>query len=92
MKAPMQPEALHALIGREFSWKGNRYQAIEILNTPLQIIAQRHEPHIQTDIHGRARRIVQDMTISIPVLTSDGSQLHPDFLLISDWKARPPTA
>lgn len=85
----MQPEALHALIGREFSWKGERYHAIEILNIPLQIIAQRHDPHIQTDAHGRARRIVQNTIVSIPVLTSDGSHLHPDFLLISDWHANP---
>ncbi len=85
MKGPMQPEALHVLIGREFSWKGDRYLAIEVINTPLQIIAQRHEPHIQTDVHGRARRMMQNVTVGIPVLTSDGEHLHPEFLLITDW-------
>ncbi len=87
MKAPIDPAALHALIGRQFSWKGERYTAIEILSQPLALVAQNllADPHIQTDVHGRAHRVIQTDIISIPVLNHDGTQLHPEFLLISAW-------
>ncbi len=91
MKAPIDPAALHALIGRGFTWKGEQYIVIEILSQPLALVAQNNlaDPHIQNDVHGRARRIVDTDIIHIPVLSQDGAQLHPEFLLINSW-LKPP--
>lgn len=87
MKTPLQVEALHALIGRQFSWKEQQYTAIEILSHPLTLVAQNLETdsHIQTDVHGRARRLEHAQIISIPILNATGTELHPDFLLIHHW-------
>lgn len=87
MKHPFDPEALHTLIGRQFTWQGERYTAIEILSHPLSLVAQKNisDPHIQTDVHGRARSMTQASIITIPVLSSDCEQLHADFLQIQHW-------
>lgn len=87
MKAPFQPEALHSLIGRQFVLDGERYTAIEILNQPLALVAQKNQldPHYQNDAYGRARSQTLTSTLTIPVLTADGSSLHADFLRISGW-------
>jgi hypothetical protein len=87
MKAPIQVEALYVLIGRQFTWKDQCYTAIEILSHPPTLVAQNHQtdPHIQNDVHGRAHQMVERDIISIPILNAEGSQLHPDFLLIHNW-------
>ena len=76
-------DQLHQMIGLNFTWKNDRYTAIEIIDHPAALIAQKFNPDhaIQADVHGRAHRQVST-TISIPVLTIDGLQLHPEFLLI----------
>ena len=87
MKEAVRPEALHSLIGRQFILDGERHTVIEILNQPLSVVAQKNQPdpHIQNDAWGRARREVRARTITIPVLSSDGSSLHAEFLRISGW-------
>ncbi len=74
---------IHEIIGLSFTWKGNSYIAIEIIDHPPTLIAQKSEPDhaIQSDVHGRAHREVST-TISIPILSPDGTQPHPEFLLI----------
>ncbi|ARU30916.1 hypothetical protein CAP31_03965 [Sulfuriferula sp. AH1] len=83
MKPPISLDELHEIIGLNFIWKNDRYIAIEIIDQPPALIAQKcHPDHaIQSDVHGRAHREVST-TISIPVLVEDGSRLHPEFLLI----------
>ncbi len=84
MSNPISLEQLQQMIGLNFVWKGENYIAIEIITQPLALIAQKAMPEqgIQTDVHGRAHKKVSSGIISIPVLTQDGSKLHPEFLLI----------
>ena len=84
MNSLIDLEQLHEMIGLHFTWKGESYIAIEILTQPLGLVAQKSMPEhsIQTDVHGRAHKKVNGSIITIPVLTQDGSQLHPEFLLI----------
>ena len=76
-------DQLHDMIGLKFSWQNNNYIAVEIVDYPPTLIAQKCNPDhaIQTDVHGRAHREVST-TISIPVLSTDSTRLHPEFLLI----------
>ncbi|WP_124950995.1 hypothetical protein [Sulfuriferula thiophila] len=76
-------DQLHEMIGLSFTWRHNHYLAVEIIDQPPTLIAQKHTPDhaIQADVHGRAHREVAT-TISIPILSRDGTQLHPEFLLI----------
>lgn len=85
-RSHLDPEGLHTLIGKQFSWQGERWTAVEILEHPLTLIAEAliPDPHIQTDTHGRARRTVQSKIASIPILDAD-EHLHPTFLLIQNW-------
>lgn len=77
-------DELQEMIGLSFTWKGESYTAIEILTHPLSLVAQKNTPEhtIQTDIHGRAHKMVSSSIITLPVYTQDGTQLHPEFLLI----------
>ncbi len=70
-------------IGLAFTWHNERYTVVEIIDQPLTLIAQKTSAQtaIQTDVHGRAHREVRT-TISIAVLSADGTRLHPEFSLI----------
>ncbi|MDR3390393.1 MAG: hypothetical protein P4L77_01545 [Sulfuriferula sp.] len=84
MSAPLiGPDQLRELIGLSFMWKNERYTAIEIIDHPPALIAQKHIPAsvIQSDVHGRAHRQIS-ASVSIPIYSADGLQLHPEFLLI----------
>lgn len=83
MTTPISLDQLHEIIGMSFTWKGEGYTAVEIIDHPPSLIAQKYHPDhaIQADVHGRAHREVST-TISIPILAADGLQLHPEFLLI----------
>ncbi len=83
MEPPLSLDELHEIIGLNFIWKNDRYIAVEIIDQPPALIAQKCQPDhaIQNDVHGRAHREVST-TISIPILAVDGSRLHPEFLLI----------
>jgi hypothetical protein len=80
---PISPDQLHEMIGLSFMWKNERYTAIEIIDHPPTLIAQKciPAPAIQADVHGRAHRQISP-SVSIPVYSADGSKLHPEFLLI----------
>jgi hypothetical protein len=82
MNTPSLAE-LENSIGLTFTWKNTRYTVIEIIDQPATLIAQKTatEQSIQNDVHGRAHRAVR-ITISIPIFTADGTQLHPEFSLI----------
>ncbi|MHB1678480.1 MAG: hypothetical protein ACYCSS_13285 [Sulfuriferula sp.] len=84
MNSLISLEELHEMLGLTFTWKGENYTAIEIITQPLSLVAQKSTPEhsIQTDVHGRAHKKVSSSIITIPVFTQDGSQLHPEFLLI----------
>ncbi len=91
-RSHLDPEGLHVLIGKQFSWQGERWTALEIIEHPLTLIAEAivPDPHIQTDTHGRAHRTIQSKIASIPILDPTSECLHPTFLLIQNWSTPDP--
>ena len=74
---------LRGMIGQKVIHEGMNCQVIEVIETNTSLVLQVHatDKVIQLDQHGDAQRRVPG-TITIPVLTSDKSELHPSFLAL----------
>ena len=71
------------MIGQKVVHQGMSCQIIEVIeiNTSLVLQAYDKDKVIQMDQHGDAHRRVPN-TVTIPVLTSDKTELHPEFLAL----------
>lgn len=80
---PISLAQLQGMIGLSLRWRDLDYEIVEVLEDGPSLVAQSIAANtaIQSDVHGRARREVQQVVI-IPVLNSDKTLLHPEFLEI----------
>ncbi len=80
---PISLAQLQGMIGTRLRWRDEDYNVVEVLEDGPSLVAQSTTTgtRIQSDVHGRARREVQQVVI-IPVLTTDKTLLHPEFLEI----------
>ncbi|BBP05375.1 hypothetical protein TPL01_15500 [Sulfuriferula plumbiphila] len=80
---PISLAQLQGMIGMCLRWRGVDYAVVEVLEDGPALVAQSLVPNtaIQGDVHGRARREVQQVVV-IPVLNLDKTLLHPEFLEI----------
>jgi hypothetical protein len=76
-------EALQVLIGQEVDHLGYRCEIIEVLedSTALVLRCSGGQAVIQPDQYGEPRRLAP-LTFTVPVLTHDGEDYHPDFLAL----------
>ena len=73
---------LRGMIGQQVIYQGRRCLVIEVLEQDTELVLQIEEHHtIQPDQYGDARRLVLG-TITVPVLTSDKTELHASFLAL----------
>jgi hypothetical protein len=73
---------LRGMIGQQVVFQGRRCVIIEVLEQETELVLQIEEHHtIQPDQYGDAQRVVPG-TITIPVLTSDKTELHTSFLAL----------
>ena len=74
---------LRGMIGQLVLHKGVACQVIEVLEMNTCLVLQVRETNhtIQPDQHGDAHRRVPE-TITIPVLSSDKTELHPHFMAL----------
>jgi len=82
-KLPISLSQLQGMIGMYLRWRGVDYAVVEVLEDGPALVAQSlaASTAIQGDVHGRARREVQQVVI-IPVLSPDKTLLHSEFLEI----------
>ncbi len=80
---PISLAQLQGMIGLRLRWRDLDYEIVEVLEDGPSLVAQSFAASIaiQSDVHGRARREVQQVVV-IPVLNSDKTLLHPEFLEI----------
>ncbi len=80
---PISLAQLQGMIGLRLRWRDLDYEIVEVLEDGPSLVAQSFTTStaIQSDVHGRARREVQQVVV-IPVLNSDKTLLHPEFLEI----------
>ncbi|MHB1246066.1 MAG: hypothetical protein ACYCY1_02250 [Sulfuriferula sp.] len=80
---PISLAQLQGMIGMRLRWRDDDYDIVEVLEDGPSLVAQSAatDTSIQSDVHGRARREVQHVVV-IPVLNSDRTLLHPEFLEI----------
>ncbi|MHB1175080.1 MAG: hypothetical protein ACYCZJ_08150 [Sulfuriferula sp.] len=80
---PISLAQLQGMIGMRLRWRDLDYEIVEVLEDGPSLVAQSFAAStaIQSDVHGRARREVQQVVV-IPVLNSDKTLLHPEFLEI----------
>jgi hypothetical protein len=76
-------QQLRGMIGLRVKYHGETYVVIEVLDDSPAIVMQPDIPRtsIQPDAYGNAHREIGEV-ITIPVLTSDRQELHPEFLEI----------
>ena len=74
---------LRGMIGQKVRFKGRQCHIVEVLEQSTELVLEELESskQIQANQHGDAHRRVP-VTIIVPVLSSDKTSLHPDFLLI----------
>lgn len=73
---------LRGMIGQQVIHQGHRCLVVEVLEQSTELVLQIEEQHtIQPDQYGEARRLVPD-TVTIPVLTTDRTELHATFLAL----------
>ncbi len=71
---------MRAWLGREVSWRGQRYRVVEILDDgPELVLESAAAHHIQPDVHGRPRREARDI-LMIPVWDAERQERHADFV------------
>lgn len=77
------PQRLRALIGTRLRHQGQSCRIIEVVEPGPMLILQCENTNgvIQANQYGDATRRVPK-TISIPVLSEDGSEYHPEFRLL----------
>lgn len=74
------PQQLRSLIGLRLRFRGEPHVVIEIIEDELAVVlASEEAPSIQGDAYGNARRQARTL-VTVPVLTPDGTALHPQFL------------
>mgnify|MGYP000568952745 CR=1 FL=1 len=80
---PISLAQLQGMIGMHLRWRAVDYAVVEVLEDGPALVAQSLAANttIQGDMHGRARREVQQVVV-IPVLNLDKTLLHPEFLEI----------
>ncbi len=80
---PISLAQLQGMIGMHLRWRAVDYAVVEVLEDGPALVVQSLTPGtaIQGDVHGRARREVQQVVV-IPVLNLDKTLLHPEFLEI----------
>ncbi|MDX1824039.1 MAG: hypothetical protein R3354_04940 [Thiohalomonadales bacterium] len=76
-------DQLRSMIGLRLIHQGITCQVIEVLEDgPSLVLQSIHEtPTIQPNQHGEAQRRTP-VTYTVPVLTRDRSELHPQFLAL----------
>lgn len=77
------PQKLRGLIGTRLQHQGQACRIIEVVEPgPILILqCENTDGVIQANQYGDATRRVP-RTISVPVLSEDGSELHPEFRLL----------
>ena len=72
---------LRAWLGREITWRGQRYRVVEILDDGPALVLESASSahHIQPDAHGRPHREARD-TLLIPVWDAETQKRHADFI------------
>lgn len=77
------PQRLRGLIGTRLRHQGQSCRIIEVVEPGPMLIVQCENTNgvIQANQYGDATRRVPK-TISIPVLSEDGSEYHPEFRLL----------
>ncbi|MES2365486.1 MAG: hypothetical protein V4563_06310 [Pseudomonadota bacterium] len=80
---PISLTQLQGMIGMRLRWRDDDYDIVEVLEDGPSLVAQSAttDTSIQGDVHGRARREVQQVVV-IPVLNANKTLLHPEFLEI----------
>lgn len=90
---PLSPptlEQLRACIGRELDFDGYACRVIEVLEDgpALVLSCETGASIIQPNQHGDATRRVP-RTCTVPVMDSEGTALHPDFVALNLRCCRP---
>lgn len=80
------PERLRGLIGTRVQHQGQTCRVIEVVEPGPMLVLQCENLNgvIQPNQYGDATRRVPK-TISVPVLSEDGGELHPEFRLLKVW-------
>lgn len=76
-------EQLRTMLGLRVSYRGAIYSVLEIIEDGPAIVLEPEATasSIQADAYGNARRQTRTL-LTIPVLSADQRQLHPEFLEI----------
>ena len=77
-------QQLRQMLGARLRYRGRRYTVIEVLDDQFELVLEADLPtsHIQTDVHGNARREIREL-LTVSALNADRSELHPEFLEIA---------
>lgn len=75
-------QQLRSMIGVRVACEGKNYTVVEVLEDGPAIVLLEDQSlqSIQPNLHGTASRRVCATTLTIPILTPDHQQIHPDYL------------
>jgi len=82
-KIEITVEQLRMMIGMRVRYRDTEYQVIEVLEDGPSIVLldDQSEPAVQSNLLGLAHRRVPN-TETVPVLSADRIELHPEFLAL----------